>query len=126
MADFYTQLSFEVLGSPEECDRLITLLELAEEPTEFDEATVLGAEYELTNNGVWIHDGAGWVEVDALCELLSDWLKETGASKSIGIEWANTCSKPRLDAFGGGAAVVRASGVTYCTTGQWLAEETGA
>jgi len=41
-----------------------------------------------------------------------------------GFEYANTCSKPRLDAFGGGAHVIdlgARKSVGWTSTNEWLA-----
>jgi hypothetical protein len=41
----------------------------------------------------------------------------------IGFDWANTCSKSRLDAFGGGAVVITKDEVVWLSTNCWLEEE---
>lgn len=43
-----------------------------------------------------------------------------------GFEYANTCSRPRIDAFGGGAHVIdltTAESLGWISTGEWLAEQ---
>ena len=36
------------------------------------------------------------------------------------LEWSNDCSKPRVDAFGGGAAFITARKIKSINTGEWL------
>ena len=36
------------------------------------------------------------------------------------IEWANDCSKPRIDGFGGGAVVISRLGIDYINTNVWV------
>jgi hypothetical protein len=38
----------------------------------------------------------------------------------VTFEWANTCSKPRTDGFGGGAAIVSMSEIEMMSTDMWL------
>lgn len=44
-------------------------------------------------------------------------------NETVGFEWADTCSKPRLDAFGGGAMFVTATEIRGMHTSRWLAEQ---
>lgn len=55
---------------------------------------------------VWIRDDAGEVNIDLLIELLETAVERFDLQDPIGFEWTNDCSKARLNAFGGGAAVV--------------------
>jgi predicted Rdx family selenoprotein len=124
MADYYTHLSFVVTGTAEEQERLVEMLDEANQLADESLEPNLGADYEIDADGVWIHDADGYVELELLSEVLANWLDEIGSTKSIGFEWANTCSKPRLDAFGGGAMVIRAFTATeWLSTSRWLQEE---
>ena len=58
----------------------------------------------------------------------------SGGAEAFGLEgrwgfaYAETCSRPRLDGFGGGAIVLdlaRPETVSWVHTGEWLAERTG-
>jgi hypothetical protein len=40
----------------------------------------------------------------------------------VTFEWSHDCSKPRVDAYGGGAAIVTANEIKTMNTGQWLQE----
>ena len=39
------------------------------------------------------------------------------------MEWAETCSKPRIGEFGGGAFVVSKEGSHYMNTGTWACKK---
>lgn len=123
MADYYTELSFIV-----ECkqgDQALLLRMLAQENKRLEDAGEWGLSvaFEENEDGIWFHDDEGAVNIEALCDVLQLWLSEiSDDTRSIGFEWANTCSKPRLDAFGGGAAFIRKDEVRFMNTGSWLHE----
>jgi len=41
----------------------------------------------------------------------------------VALEWSHDCSKPRVDAFGGGAALITARKIKTINTGEWLHRE---
>ena len=45
------------------------------------------------------------------------------SKKCIGFQMAFDCSKPRIDAFGGGAVFITANRVRYFSSGQWLEQQ---
>jgi len=47
--------------------------------------------------------------VRTLLEFVQHLLDKFGIEESVGFEWAHTCSKPCLDAYGGGAAIITAT-----------------
>jgi len=71
---------------------------------------------------LWIHDnGSG--DTDDLLGFISELTPSLGITGLWGFEWSHSCSKPRLDAFGGCACVIDlASGETLgsITTNEWL------
>jgi hypothetical protein len=76
-----------------------------------------GLEVDVQAEGLWIHDEDGSPNVACAAEFTA-WVLETYApERAVLIEWGNTCTKPRLDAFGGGVALVTAQGIEYRCTG---------
>jgi hypothetical protein len=71
---------------------------------------------------LWIYDiGSG--DTDHVLAFVSELGPMLGITGLWGFEWSHTCSKARLDAFGGGATVIDlASGETLRTirTNEWL------
>lgn len=145
MADHYTQYSFEVSGiSADEGAWWTLLIEYAEQINEgkavedprFSELNAIDwsdREYlslghiELQADGdVWLADDAGSGEPNHLAEALRAFLATFRPFEMIGFEWANTCSKPRLDSFGGGAALVDAQDIIWYNPSQMLAEAMAA
>lgn len=51
--------------------------------------------------------------------LLMNYLKEFHDEQVLKVEWAETCSKPKPDEFGGGAMVVSLDGFEFFHTSQW-------
>jgi hypothetical protein len=128
MADYYTQMSFHIESFPEELDRFLEMFnKLEEERLESDEgslgisATKTKTLTKQADDCIWIHDEDGYVDIDALVDLIQEWMHTSEYNLNpVGFEWASTCSKPRLDAFGGGAVMVAKNCAKWLHTGQWL------
>jgi hypothetical protein len=71
--------------------------------------------------GVWLHseNGGG----SAACEFIQHLLQKFDSAGHVCLEWSNDCDKPRLDAFGGGAAFITSNNIEYMSTGAWLDEK---
>ena len=67
---------------------------------------------------LWLHSDSG--AIDAVCAFIQHLLQRYAPDDCVGLEWSNDCSKPRLDAFGGGAAIITATTIKSLTTGEWL------
>lgn len=92
---------------------------------------LLPDDYEMTlgfdarleqDRSLWIYDGGESGEPSAPVPLVSMFLELFRPDGHIEFEWANTCSKPCLDAFSGGACIVTATGAQFHHTGGWLAD----
>lgn len=70
--------------------------------------------------GIWLHSSDGGI--DAVCAFIQHLLRKFQPGGSVSFEWSNDCSKPRTDAYGGGAAIVTARKIKTMTTGEWLAK----
>lgn len=68
--------------------------------------------------GLWLHSSNGGI--DAVCAFIQHLLERFEPLGCVSLEWSNDCSKPRTDAFGGGAALITARKIKSLTTGQWL------
>jgi hypothetical protein len=70
-----------------------------------------------------------WVEHDEsadihyVASLMEEFLRHFGLDNPICFQWSNDCSKPRLDAYGGGAVVVRRSGISAFHTSDWIKDQ---
>lgn len=70
------------------------------------------------DHGLWLHSSDGGI--DAVCAFIQHLLKQFDPENSISLEWSNDCSKPRVDAYGGGAALITAKRISSINTSQWL------
>jgi len=70
------------------------------------------------NNSIWLHSQYGGI--DAVCAFIQHLLQKFNSQDHIEFEWSNDCTKPRLDAYGGGAAIVTAREIKTMNTSQWL------
>lgn len=73
------------------------------------------------DNSIWLHSYEGGI--DAVCAFIQHLLKKFNPDGSVELEWSNDCSKPRVDAYGGGAAVITAGKVKSMNTSQWLQQQ---
>jgi hypothetical protein len=125
MADYFTHFSCLLdMRTPENAARV---LELYNDQPEDEDGLRLSDGFLLSLEGgsgteLWIYDdGSGdperVIEFVLLCA-------ETFDLKGLwGFEYANTCSRPRLDAFGGGAHVVdlgNRKSIGWVSTNEWL------
>jgi len=68
--------------------------------------------------GLWLHTDSGGV--DAVCAFVQHLLQKFDPEGSVKFEWSHDCGQPRVDAYGGGAAVITARKVLTITTSDWL------
>ena len=141
MADYYTNLSLQV-RLPDEAAQTYALElheqasrlhqgedepgslpdELPVELREFTEVWSFQTEADRVEDqpGLWIHSQDGGV--DAICAFLQHLLQKFDPEGAVTFEWSNDCSKPRTDAYGGGAAIVTAEEIQTMSTSAWLRE----
>lgn len=62
-------------------------------------------------------------DIEQVAVVLRDFLEKFHPDRSVGFEWAATCSKMRPDGFGGGAVFVTAQDIKYMSTNVWLEEQ---
>jgi hypothetical protein len=71
---------------------------------------------------LWLHSSNGGI--DAVCVFIQHLLQRFDPQGRVTFEWSHDCSKPRADAYGGGAAIVTATEIKSMSTGQWLHQHT--
>ncbi len=74
-----------------------------------------------TNHGLWLHSTYGGV--DAACAFIQHLLQKVDPKSHVTFEWSHDCSKPRVDAYGGGAAFITAKKIKSMSTAAWLNEQ---
>ena len=72
-----------------------------------------------SHNGLWLYAEEG-CDLDSLVGFLQDFLKENRPDDYLGFEWANTCSKMRLDEFSGGSVFITAEKTDWTCTYDFL------
>jgi len=58
--------------------------------------------------------------VDAVCLFIQHLLQKFDPQGRVSLEWSHDCSKPRVDAYGGGAAFITATEIKTMSTAAWL------
>jgi hypothetical protein len=131
MADYFTNFSLVVKLKEPEREYALGLATIASShrfdseqvPADFppDLALVLEGwdfETEQDKDGIWLHSQNGGI--DAACVFIQHLLRKFSPDGSVSFEWSHDCTKPRLDAYGGGAAFITARKIKSMSTSNWL------
>lgn len=137
MASHATLFSFEIPLGPDEiawANGVVAYLDevgagrVPDEADEFHAVLYNFAEhrYSFTAavqfDGLWIV-GDDTAQPEEVVPLIQAFLSRFQPDGAIGFEWANTCTRPVLDSFSGGAAFITATGAEFHHTSGWLAEQ---
>ena len=129
MADYYTQFSCLLdVGTPENAARALELYAaLSQENATEDppsDGFLVSIQPEHGGTKLWMrHDITG--DPERLIQFVKRCAATFGLTGRWGFQYADTCSQPRIDGFGGGAHVLDlATGetVAWTYTDGWLAE----
>ena len=128
MADYFTHFSCLLdVGTPDKAARALALFKrLRAADRDADDPEVAGFDLVLQDapegSAIWIHDDDHG-DVEAVISFVLRLAEEIDLAGLWGFQYALTCSRPRLDAFGGGAHVLDlATGETvdWIDTDGWL------
>jgi hypothetical protein len=129
MADYFTHFSCLLdVGTAENAARAFELYNAlcdenaAEDPP--SEGFLLSIQHEHGGTQLWMRDD-GTGDPEHVIQFVKRCANEFGLTGRWGFQYANTCSKPRVNAFGGGAhALDLATGETaaWTYTDCWLAQ----
>ena len=127
MADYFTHFSCLLdVGSPENAARALELFTALSDENATEDPPVdgfqLSIQPEQGGTWLWIHDD-GNGDPEHVVKFVRRCAKEFGLTGLWGMQYANTCSRPRVDGFGGGAHVIDlATGETvdWISTDGWL------
>jgi hypothetical protein len=129
MADYFTHFSCLLdVSTPQNADRALELYNTlsaegaSEEPP--SDGFLLSIQPEHGGSKLWMRDDVTG-DPERLIQFVKTCATEFNLSGLWGFQYANTCSKPRLDGFGGGAHVLDlATGetVAWTYTDGWLAQ----
>ena len=126
MADYFTHFSCLLdVGTPENAARA---LELYNDTPADDDRFSLSDFFRLSLNGesgsqLWIYEDATG-DPEHVIQFVLLCAEQFDLKGLWGFEYANTCSRPRLKAFGGGAHVVdlgTRKSIGWVSTNTWLA-----
>lgn len=86
-----------------------------------DEEQPLGVQVTFEADGIWFyHDES--IDVENLAMLVQALLDELEIDAPFVFSWSYTCSKPRLDEFGGGACALKRGEEPFWVDARTLAE----
>jgi hypothetical protein len=70
---------------------------------------------------LWLHSSNGGI--DAVCAFIQHLLQKFDPKGCVTFQWSNDCSKPRTDAYGGGAAIITGKKIKTMSTHEWLSKQ---
>jgi hypothetical protein len=146
MADYFTQFSFVIPMTPEQGNWFTQVHALATElighaqdgearkniegsqdivsaalglAEKRDGDPCLQVVHDDKDSAIWVSsEDSG--DVDYTADLVQAFLRRFDLDLVVSFEWANTCSKPQLDAFGGGAVVISRRNADWFSTGTFV------
>jgi hypothetical protein len=118
MADFYTHFSCLLdVGSPDNAARALDLYQAFMENAARDEVPsegfLLSVQPELSATKLWLHDDATGDPQQAI-DFVLRCAEAFALTGRWGFQWANTCSRPRID-------LEKRTTVAWTDTNGWLA-----
>ncbi|TKD13476.1 hypothetical protein FBT96_19435 [Rhodobacter capsulatus] len=129
MADYFTHFSCLIdVGTAEKATRALALfhaLRAADEDANDPEVAGFDLALQDAPEGsiLWIHDDEHG-DVEAVIRFVLRLAEDLDLTGLWGFQYALTCSRPRLDAFGGGAHVIdlgARKSIGWSSTNEWLA-----
>jgi hypothetical protein len=122
MADYYCESSSFLKIPAEKLDKAKEILDLLKAQAS-REMFYLGYSYEVDGDGVCIYSSAGWFDPDDAEIAARRLVDELEIDDPFVCSWSYSCSKPRIDEFGGGAFVVKRGYKTLWLDVQSLAKD---
>ena len=109
MANNYQESSSYLTLPEDKLDAAMEIVEKEMKKIEEDENGYgyCGVSAEMIDNGIWFY-GEETINVDELEQIAREVIEQLEIDEPFYASWSYTCSKPRVDEFGGGAfAIVR-------------------
>ena len=135
MADYFTNFSVVLPLTKEQQEYAINLVKQVEAhrlddhplPADFpeelrDETEGWTFETEADGEGLWLHSQYGGQET--ACQFIQHLLQKFDFAPAVAFEWSHDCSKPRTDAYGGGAAFITQTEIETFSSSEWLQKMT--
>ena len=129
MADYFTHFSCLIdVGTPDNAARALALFQQCrDKDQDADDPQVAGFDLSRQDapegSALWIHDDDHG-DIEAVIHFVLRLAEDLDLSGLWGFEYATTCSRARLGAFGGGAHVIDLGNRTttgWTNTNEWLA-----
>ena len=112
MADYYQKFSFQWdVGSEVIAAEIVSAADKVEDG---DDPWDFQAHQDGTK--IWFHDE--FSGPDHVAEFIQGQMVKHDLKSPVEFEWSNDCSKPRLDAYGGGACIVTQTDIRTLSTQQ--------
>ncbi len=136
MADYYTQFSVSIELTEEQSTGALSTftactdaaagidcgLLVPDNLKRFVDDGEFTFECEKLDDGLWLHDDAGCADLEAVASFIQHLLQQYDPKGKVVVTYAYTCSRPRIDAFSGGACIVTADDTHWLSIDEWVDE----
>lgn len=124
MAQNYCESSSLIKIPNDKFNEAIDIVSRIDTDLEESEDGYVGYEAEVESDGIWIyHKDEGNFNPDHAEKLVRALVEDLQLSDTIVCSWSYTCSKPRVDEFGGGAFAVKRGKLTFWIDARNAAEQ---
>lgn len=123
MSNYYTMFSFEIESITDE-ERQWLREKYEAGYSEDDSGVRFEINFELDldqSKAAWFHSEDGG-DIAVVADFVTEFIDKFRPNEIVVIEWADTCSKPVVGGFGGGAVVISKEGQEWLGTYAWANE----
>jgi hypothetical protein len=82
----------------------------------------VGFQWSVEGNDLWLYSEEH-ADMESVASFLQAYLRKSGSTSMLGVEWAETCNRPHVGEFGGGAVMITAKTIKWMTTAKWITGE---
>jgi len=123
MANNYCESSSFLEIPKDKIDKAQTIIDRVVKELEDDEEIgYCNCQAEVEDDGVWFHEDES-INTEHMEAIARALIEELEIDKPFYASWAYTCSKPRIDEFGGGAFVIVRGKQTYWCDAMWHVQQ---
>ena len=121
MANNYCESSSKLYLKPEHLEKAREILARVAGEIEADPEDSLGVLIDVDDDGVWFR-GEESINPDNVAMVAQELLDELEIDEPFVFSWSYTCSKPRIDEFGGGACALKRGQPAYWVDAMSMAQ----
>jgi len=125
MANNFQECSAQLPLQSHQIDQAIQIVSRVADELEKDDCGYCGVQVDVDKDSVWFHhDDDGCINIDHLETIARALIEELEIDEPFFASWTYSCSKPRVNEFGGGALAIKRGMDTIWVDAMTCAQET--